>query len=304
MVQEEKWKCNYCDRKFLKETDWEKYSKIKFTNAEMRYLKNDASEDCKNSDWYKHLIQLGNGLFLSCPKRTCFPCFDKGINHKFNNRSSWQSHIKICPQAGYIKSEVPKGRRKKIYTELDKLYQNKVKQVVEEIGDGKYYNLNVNITYSLPETKAISEILEEKEKKKEEKYAKIKKTKTINKNNKTFSDLNQQLDSEGLEMVITKPTSPSPEPEELDKFYKLEKKHLEPLGIYNPNSQWRKLQELLENLEDNEGLYFIYFDDSLYLEDQPFDEVTLEDLLDPVYTISNDRETFGLVDEGLNPNNL
>ena len=76
------------------------------------------------------------------------------------------------------------------------------------------------------------------------------------------------------------------------------------MGIYNPNSQWRKLQELLENLEDNEGLYFIYFDDSLYLEDQPFDEVTLEDLLDPVYTISNDRETFGLVDEGLNPNNL
>lgn len=103
--------------------------------------------------------------------------------------------------------------------------------------------------------------------------------------------------------IKNKTPSPSPEPtpepitepEEEYIYYKLQKKHLEPLGIYNPNSEWRKLTEILKD-QDDPSLYFIYCANSLFLEDRPFEYVELEDLEDPVFILSDNKETFDLVE--------
>ena len=92
---------------------------------------------------------------------------------------------------------------------------------------------------------------------------------------------------------IPVPTPPS-SPEDIDIFYKLEKKHLEPLGIYRPNQEWEKLQT---HIDCDDDLYYIYCAKSLYLEDRPFKYVELKDLEEPVFVLSNNKETFDLIDE-------
>jgi len=96
-----------------------------------------------------------------------------------------------------------------------------------------------------------------------------------------------------IKMTVRSPTPPS-SPEDLDIFYKLEKKHLEPLGIYRPNQEWDKL---IEHIDCDEDLYYVYCANSLFLEDRPFKYVELKDLEEPVFILSDNKETFDLVDE-------
>ena len=170
---------------------------------------------------------------------------------------------------------------------------------------------------------------EEKKKKKEEQYAKIKHSKTVKKNMKILKETTQLLEEHGIKMDIQPKKEEIPiaaiednlpaaiednlpaaiednlpaaiEEIPLDdleddlpvcEFYKLEKKHLEPLGIYRPKKEWEKLNEFIDELEDNDGYYFVYFDDSLYLVEVPFKDVEKDDLEDPIYTLSENRETF------------
>jgi len=254
------------------------------------------------------------------------PCTLKLFTTRHQRNSHINKHHKVKEQikgrTGFslqIREEVLRQTRQHI---------NKMMELQKDF-NLDYPTIEVRITgYQGSPKDSIQKLtLEEKTIKKEEHYGKIKKTKTKKKHNKILKNLEEQIEAQGLKIVVepsptTSPTpepspepsvpSPSPEPsvpsessdtelseEEDEEFFKLEFRHLEPLGIYNPKSQWNKLQEFIEELEDNKGLYFVYYNDSLYIEEGSFRDIDITDLEDKIYTISDDRETFVLVHQQL-----
>mgnify|MGYP003660376709 CR=1 FL=1 len=282
----------------------------------------------KAEPFFQHL-----NTHYHCPVSRCDICHSKDpcTLKLFTTRHQRNSHIKKHHQV----KEQMKGRTGfsiRIREEVLRQTQRQINKLIELQKDFnlEYPTIEVRITdYQGSPKDSIQKLtLEEKTKKKEEHYGKIKKTNTKKKHNKILKELEEQMEVQGLKMVVEpspepipepsiptpEPSEPSPEPsvptpessdlelseeEEDDNFYKLEFRHLEPLGIYNPKSEWRKLQEYLERYEGYEDFYYVYYNDSLYIEEGSFRDVDIRDLEDKFYTISDDRETFVLVQEQL-----
>tara|TARA_R100000231_G_scaffold135810_1_gene110551 strand:+ start:613 stop:1383 length:771 start_codon:yes stop_codon:yes gene_type:complete len=102
-----------------------------------------------------------------------------------------------------------------------------------------------------------------------------------------------------LKMEITPEPTPEPssdeEEEEEIKMFKLEKKHLKLMGIWKPEQEWKKLNEFLEDQEDD--YYWIYYDRGLYLEYLPFEKMEIYNLTERIMELDKYGETFEIIDE-------
>jgi len=299
---------------------------IDFRNQNRNNHKNLAL--LKAEPFFKHL-----NVHYHCPISRCDECHNKDPCKLklFTTRHQRNSHIKLHHQV----KEQMKGRTgfsQQIREEVLRQTRQHINKMIELQKDFNldYPTIEVRITnYQGSPKDSIQKLtLEEKTKKKEEHYGKIKKTKTKKKHNKILDDLEERLEAQGLKIVVERSKTPEPTPEpspeptpepspeptpepseptllELmlseeeyeDNFYKLEKRHLEPIGIYSVNSQWNKLQELIENLDGEKDLYYVFLNDALYLENRPFRDVDKDDFYpeDKVFELDENRETFVLL---------
>lgn len=302
--------CPICEKAFkLKDEQFRSMFKLFVNESLHESIKDFITEKphnieiIKKEPFFQHLNQ-----YQHCPLSRCNLCHSSnpGSLKLFTTRHQRNFHIK---QKHQDKEQI-KGRtgfNALIREEVLRQCQNQINKMMDLQKDYNliYPTIEVRITGYKGESKDLieKESLHKKEIKKEEHYAKIKKTKTVNKHNKIIKDQKDLMELHGLEMVITpalsvpdSTDSSDTDPDsELNIFYKLEFKHLEALGIYRPKQEWDKIKTYINNVEDD--IYFVYYQGGLFLEDRPIDEVEVEDLDEPIYLQSEDKETFKLVED-------
>ena len=180
------WKCKYCDKQFPKEGKWETHQKMTFTESQMKSLGNtyknlNDTSPVKDTKWFQHLDRIPGTDYVTCKKRRCIECYMGNKIFKFDTRSGWQKH-QACHHgnAPYEpKHKKVKERRTKVQKTIDDQVSPYVKEIMEELSKKhKVTNIRVDITWDsdAPIGPVVSEKDEERIlKQRKKKYDKINK---------------------------------------------------------------------------------------------------------------------------------
>ena len=154
-MEDNKWKCKYCDKLFPKEGNWETHQKCTFTEPQMKslgktYLDMNDTSPVKETKWFQHLDRIPGTDFVTCKKRRSIECYMGGKVFKFDTRSGWQKHIErhhnnepFIPV--YSKK---KERRTKLEMTIDKQVRKYINTIKGQLTEGhKITNIKVDITW-------------------------------------------------------------------------------------------------------------------------------------------------------------